>query len=171
MKQFEQISGILHSRFALTVIPTNRHSSVRHLFQHYSQNADVPVYTWTDGVGLQTLEKEPLIIPDTESAPTVLDFIQNSLHYAVYLLQDFPYKANSKTGALFNEIILNRNSVNGKIILVGPLFQLDPILQSHTLFVDCGQQATPVPFHTFASEDSEEMPYIPMEKAVASMGR
>ncbi len=165
MKQYQQINDIVQSTHRLTVIPTKRYNTISSLFQQFGLKSGMSIYTWDKNQGLQTLEDDPLVIPDTQLAYNVLEFVQNSLHYAIYLLQDFPYVPVSKTAELFNNLLLSQTQINGKLILVGPQFSLDPALQEHTLFIDCGE-----PMYS-APEEALDIPNIPMYGAVASARR
>jgi len=165
MKQFDQLAGIIRAKFRLTVIPTKRFATIAALFKAYSMDTGMSVHLWNHFSGLQTLEQDSIVIPDTKSPNDVLEYIQNSIHYSIYLLQDFPYNATSKTTNLFNQLMQSQGSFNGKIVLMGEHFQLDPRLQEQTLFVNCGGNNNATP------QDEIDVPYIPMRGSMAASRR
>lgn len=135
---YYQLSNIICSPHRLILIPTGNCESVTRLFQEYNTKTGITVYWWTRRKGLQTLEAEPVTVPETKSLLALHDFMQNSVHFAVYLLENYPYKPGTKVAAQFNRFIVDNPKFRGKTVLVGARYNLDSVLQNHTLIVDCG---------------------------------
>ncbi len=137
MKQTEQIDNIINTHLRLAMIESPRTDIIIDLFAQYGDLRGKAVYVWNNQSGLHRIGFEELPIQDTKSLMGVLKFIRTSLHYGIYLLEQFPSKRSHKANAELKRIVTANDAFHCFVALLGENINVEKNLLPHTLKIVC----------------------------------
>jgi hypothetical protein len=89
MKDLQQFEKILDTEYRIISMETYDVDRIHEMFTRLSRFTPRPIYEWEPGVGMRRLGASHIVIPRTQSARDVLMHIENTNHYAVYVMRNF----------------------------------------------------------------------------------
>lgn len=89
MNYLQQLEKVLDSRFKLVSIETYDTDRVYDLFTQLSRFSNKAFYTHVPDEGMHRLGAAHITIPRTRTPQEVLDHIDNTPHFGIYILRDF----------------------------------------------------------------------------------
>ena len=136
MGELQQIEQLVQSNFRLVAIETHHEERIIALFKRLGLTTGRAVYEWSADEGIYRLGYEHIVIPRTRRAADALDYIHASIHFGVYLLQDFsPALQDTHTVELLKKIAGASDKPQHLIILVDDTTTIPAELKPFTVRV------------------------------------
>lgn len=85
----QRIDKLTEQRYPLVYFETLHSGHVTEMFKSLSLATSKAIYHWTADSGLYRMDASHIMIPRTQSPRHLLELIQGTPHFGVYLLSDF----------------------------------------------------------------------------------
>lgn len=82
------IARLTESRFPLVYLESTEQDVLLSLFRELSRGSGKAIYQWNREDGMYRLDAGHIVIPRTQKPDNVLEYIQSSKHYGIYLLRN-----------------------------------------------------------------------------------
>ncbi len=89
MNYLDQLDQMLDANFRIVSIETYDPERVTELFTQLSRFSNKAFYLWENGQGLHRIGASHIKIPRTSDPRELLNHIESSKHFGVYILRDF----------------------------------------------------------------------------------
>jgi len=132
MNYLQQLEKVLETRFKLLSIETYDTDRVNDLFTQMSRFSHKAIYMYLLNEGMHRLDAGHITIPRTRTPVEVLDYIDNTPHFGIYILREFNNALEDKKIIAKLKQIATGNK-NRLIILLGEYIELPRELKPYTL--------------------------------------
>lgn len=132
------IEKLIATDYRLFTLQTTAPEKIVKSFRYFSRTGRA-AYVWEDTRGLSRLEASHITLPNTETPLQVLNYIQNSRHFGIYLLKGFNrFMKNDELQSILKQLAdkktdKTRNSEQQAVIFLDSAFKLPEKLLSHFL--------------------------------------
>lgn len=140
-KALQVIEKLIESAPPLVSFETSRVPRAIDLFKSLSLNQTRPIYLWSAGDGLHRMDASHILIPRTQSAEHVLDFIKSHRHSGVFLLPGFTAQMKDARVVAHLKQVLEHDTNERVIVLLDAHIEIPALLRPFTRRVRYGQQA------------------------------
>jgi hypothetical protein len=139
-KALQVVEKLIESAPPLVSFETVRVPRAIELFKALSLTQTRPVYLWSAGDGLHRMDASHILIPRTDNATNVLDFINLHRHTGIFLLPGFtPFLEDAQVIAHMKRVMESSDSEK-IIVLVDAFIEIPELLRPFTRRVRYGQQ-------------------------------
>ncbi len=132
MNYLQQLEKILETRFKLVTIETYDTDRVNELFTELSRFSNKAFYMSYPNQGMHRIGAAHITIPRTESPVALLEHIDSTQHYGVYILRDFNEAMEDRKIVQLLKKIATGTS-RKLVILLGEYIDLPKELKPYTL--------------------------------------
>ena len=132
MNYLDQLDQMLDANFRLVSIETYDPQRVTDLFTQLSRFSNKAFYLWEDNQGLHRVGASHIKIPRTTTAKELLNHIENSKHFGVYILRDFN-KAMEDEKNIQLLLKIASGDINKVVIFLSDYIDLPKALKPFTL--------------------------------------
>ena len=132
MNYLDQLDQMLDANFRLVSIETYDPQRVTDLFTQLSRFSNKAFYFWEDNQGLHRVGAAHIKIPRTTTAKELLNHIENSKHFGVYILRDFN-KAMEDEKNIQLLLKIASGDINKVVIFLSDYIELPKALKPFTL--------------------------------------
>lgn len=132
MNYLQQLEKVLETRFKLASIETYDTDRVTEVFTQLSRFSHKAIYMHQQDEGMHRLGAEHITIPRTRTATEVLEHIDNTPHYGIYILRDFNTALDDRKIIAKLKQIATGNK-NKLVILLSEYIDLPRELKPYTL--------------------------------------
>jgi hypothetical protein len=114
----QRIDKLTEQRYPLVYFETLRSAHVTEMFKSLSLATSKAIYHWTPDSGLYRMDASHIMIPRSQSPRHLLELIQGTPHFGVYLLSDFGEAVNEQPIIDLIKKIIAGYSDNPKMIVM-----------------------------------------------------
>lgn len=116
----QRIDKLTEQRYPLVYFETLRSAHVSDLFKSLSLATSKAIYHWTPDNGLYRMDASHIMIPRSQSPRHLLELVNGTPHFGVYLLSNFEAALKEQTTIdLLKKIIANYQSNPKMLIMLG----------------------------------------------------
>jgi hypothetical protein len=101
------------------VVHTPSAHAVLKEFRRVARLTGKSIYRYTEEVGIHSLKDGDFIVPGSKRLPDALRYIQQSMHYGIYLLDDISSSLRQPNLGLLRQLGRARTGNDRKVILIG----------------------------------------------------
>ncbi len=132
MNYLDQLDQMLDANFRIVSIETYDPDRVTDLFTQLSRFSNKAFYMWEDKEGLHRIGASHIKIPRTSPSKEVLNHIEGSKHFGVYILRDFNDALEDEKNIQYLMKIAS-GDINKVVVLLSDFINLPKALKPFTL--------------------------------------
>ena len=123
--QHGTIEKLIATNYTLFALQSAYPEKIINSFRYFSRTGRA-AYIWEDTLGLSRLEATHISLPNTETPQQVLNYIQNSRHFGIYLLKGFNKFLQNEELQFTMKHLSDKNSetIQKSVILLDDTFTL-----------------------------------------------
>jgi len=133
MDYISQFEKILDSNYRLIAMESYDVERIIDVFTRLTRFTNKAIYQWLPNQGMHRIGASHIIIPRTQSAKNVLEHVDNSPHYGVFVLRDFNAAMQDKECLALLKRIMAPSAAHKVIVLLGETVELPAELKPFTL--------------------------------------
>lgn len=132
MNYLDQLDQMLDANFRIVSVETYDPERVTDLFTQLSRFSNKAFYMWENNQGLHRIGASHIKIPRTASAKELLNHIEGSKHFGVYILRDFNEDLQDEKN-IQSLLKIASGDLNKVVVLLGDFVKLPKALKPFTM--------------------------------------
>jgi hypothetical protein len=126
------VDDLLSAEGRLLALHTPEQEAVVREFGRVARFDGQAIYKFEPTVGLRSLKDSDFVVPSTKRLNEAIRFIQQSMHYGVYVFTDYDDLLKQGFLVLIRQLVRSRHGSGKKLVLVGSNLRIPTVLADIT---------------------------------------
>jgi len=113
------VEDLMASSARVLVVHTPSSKAVIKEFRRVARLTGKSIYRYSESIGIYSLKDGDFVVPGSKRLPDALRYIQQSMHYGIYLLDNIAASLRQPNLGLLRQLSRARAGNDRKVILVG----------------------------------------------------
>lgn len=127
------VEDLMTSSARLLVVHTPSAQAVLKEFRRVARLTGKSIYRYSEEIGIYSLKDGDFIVPGSKRLPDALRYIQQSMHYGIYLLDDIAASLRQPNLGLLRQLARARAGNDRKVILIGTDLRIPALLSESVM--------------------------------------
>lgn len=127
------VEDLMSSAARVLVVHTPSAAAVIREFRRVARLTGKSIYRYSEEIGIYSLKDGDFIVPGSKRLPDALRYIQQSMHYGIYVLDEIGESLRQPNLGLLRQLAKARAGNDRKVVLVGTDLRIPALLSESVM--------------------------------------